>query len=81
MYRVDRADDTLTLAELEGMSRCFADSIVRRYGIKPNDFVAILARDRVRPNDASGDGLLRRLFDMTSKKKGTSARMANEDPD
>ncbi len=47
LFRVDKATATLTLAQLEDKSRRFADSIVRTYNIKPNDVVAILARDKV----------------------------------
>lgn len=58
IYRVDGTNETLTLAELEEKSRCFADSLVRTYGIKPNDVVAILARDKVRHSDAPRDDLV-----------------------
>lgn len=47
VYRMDQSQQTLTLAELEAKSRRFADSIVRAYEIKPNDVVAILARDKI----------------------------------
>ena len=47
LFRIDQTNITLTLSELEEKSRRFADSIVRRYKIKPNDVVGILARDKV----------------------------------
>lgn len=47
IYRVDQTNETLTLAELEDMSRRFASSIVSKYNIKPNNVVAIFANDQV----------------------------------
>ncbi len=47
IYRVDKTNKTLTLAELEDRSRRFASSIISEYDIKPNDVVAIFAKDEV----------------------------------
>jgi 4-coumarate--CoA ligase len=47
LYRVDGSDETLTLAQLEQQSRQFADAAIKRYGIRPNNVIGILARDRV----------------------------------
>lgn len=47
LYRVDGTDKTLTYAQLEKKSRRFADAIRQRYEIKPNNVVAILAKDKV----------------------------------
>lgn len=47
IYRDDQTGMTLTLAELEEKSRRLANSIVTNYDIKPNDVVAILAKDKV----------------------------------
>lgn len=47
IYRVDQTNTTLTLAELEEKSRRFANAIVARYDIRPNDVVGIFARDKV----------------------------------
>jgi 4-coumarate--CoA ligase len=47
LFRVDDSNDTLTLAELETKSRQFAQALQSRYGIKPNDTVSILAKDRI----------------------------------
>lgn len=48
IYRVNQTDITLTLAELEDKSRRFANSLVTDYDIRPNDVVAIFAKDKVR---------------------------------
>lgn len=45
---MDQTDTTLTLAELEDKSRRFANSLVTDYEIRPNDVVAIFAKDKVR---------------------------------
>ena len=47
LYCVDGTDEKLTLLELEGKSRRFADALRIKYDIKPNDVVAILAKDKV----------------------------------
>ncbi|KAI9680228.1 MAG: hypothetical protein M1822_007227 [Bathelium mastoideum] len=46
LYRVDGTDQTLTYAQLEKKSLQFADSVRRRYDLKPNDVVSILAKDK-----------------------------------
>ena len=47
MYRVDGTDESLTLAQLEDQSLRFARAINKKYGIKPNDVVSIVAKDKV----------------------------------
>lgn len=51
----------------------------RTLGITPKDVVAILARDKVRYHNASGDRLasLSLTCDMAGKQKHTSATMAD----
>ena len=48
IYRVDQTNKTSNLANLEDRSRRYANSMVSRYDIKPNDVVAIFAKDEVR---------------------------------
>jgi acyl-CoA synthetase (AMP-forming)/AMP-acid ligase II len=47
LYRVDGTNQTLTYAQLEKKSLQFADTIRRKYDIRPNDVVGILAKDKV----------------------------------
>ncbi|KAF2638896.1 putative 4-coumarate:CoA ligase [Massarina eburnea CBS 473.64] len=47
LYRVDGTDQTLTYAQLEKKSLQFANAIRRRYDLKPNDVVGILAKDKI----------------------------------
>ncbi|KAF1960658.1 putative 4-coumarate:CoA ligase [Byssothecium circinans] len=47
LYRVDGSDETLTYSQLEKKSLRFADAIRRRYDLKPNDVVGILAKDKI----------------------------------
>jgi len=47
LYRVDGTGQILTFSELEKKSLQFADAIRRRYDLKPNDVVGILAKDKV----------------------------------
>ncbi|KAJ5363974.1 uncharacterized protein N7496_009687 [Penicillium cataractarum] len=47
LYRVDGTDKTLTYAQLEKKSRRFADAIRQKYEIRPNNVVAILAKDKI----------------------------------
>jgi 4-coumarate--CoA ligase len=47
VYKVHGTGESLTLHELEGKSRAFADVLNNKYGIKPNDVVAFLANNSV----------------------------------
>ncbi|CAI7652327.1 unnamed protein product [Penicillium pancosmium] len=47
LYSVDGTDEQLTLAELEAQSRRLARALRSHYGIKPQDAVAIFARDKI----------------------------------
>ncbi|KAL4783842.1 hypothetical protein BJX76DRAFT_368095 [Aspergillus varians] len=47
LYRVHETGETLTLAELEGQSRRFAQVLVGKYGIKPDNVVAFLAHNSI----------------------------------
>ncbi|KAL2856520.1 hypothetical protein BJY01DRAFT_242857 [Aspergillus pseudoustus] len=47
LYRVHETGETLTLDELETRSRRFAQVLVTKYGIKPDDVVAFLANNSI----------------------------------
>ncbi|KAL3444572.1 hypothetical protein BJX65DRAFT_319931 [Aspergillus insuetus] len=47
LYRVHETGETLTLDELETRSRRFANVLVTKYSIKPNDVVAFLANNSI----------------------------------
>lgn len=47
LFMTDDDQETLTLRQLEEKSRQFAYGLVTRYGIQPQDTVAILATDSV----------------------------------
>jgi 4-coumarate--CoA ligase len=44
LYRVDRTDDTLTLAQLEEQSRRLATALKENYDIGPGSVVSIYAK-------------------------------------
>lgn len=47
VYRVDGTDEVLTLAQLEDQSLRFARALKKNYGVKPNDVISIVAKDKV----------------------------------
>ncbi|KAJ5835712.1 hypothetical protein N7447_001738 [Penicillium robsamsonii] len=47
LYSVDGTDEQLTLAELEDQSRRLARTLHAQYDIKPQDVIAIFARDKI----------------------------------
>lgn len=49
MYRVHETQETLTLAQLEEKSRCFASVLFEKFGIEVGDVVTIFALNSVGP--------------------------------